>query len=1080
MTKNLRLLSVCVLLLSHWMVFGQTRTVTGTVTDNTSEPLPGVTIAVEGTTTGVVSDMDGNYNIVMPEGSDVLIFSFIGFKNQRVEVAGRSVIHVRMESSDLRLDEVVVVGYGTMKKSDLSGASVSVGEDQIKGSVITNIDQALQGRAAGVSSMATSGAPGASVSIRVRGQSTINSGAEPLYVVDGVILQGGGASGASLGLGDRLGNGNISAVSPLSTLNPSDIESMEILKDASATAIYGAQGANGVILITTKKGKSGQAKFVYDGMYGIQRQVNRLDMMNLREFADYSNTVAMDFRTTDDRPEFQDPSLLGVGTNWQDAIFQFAPMQQHQVSAQGGANGVSYYVSGSYMDQEGTIIGSEFQRYSFRVNLEAELKPWMKLGLNTAYSMTDERLGLAEGTEGIITYSLLTPPDIPIYNIDGGYASEVREGYTRINPIAKAQDEDLLLERDKLNGSIYLDINPISNLTWHSELGYDIGGSRGEVFLPEVTYGNWTRGINESSIQRNNNTYYQLKNYLTYADDYNSHSYSLMVGQEAWESEWEQQRVIGLGLPGNEVRNPVLGSEAKITSGFGSSAMASFFGRLTYNFDSRYYLTYTFRRDGSSNFGPKNRWANFHAFAGSWRFTEEAFFQDMSHVLSNGKLRFGWGQTGNSSIGGYAWGSAISRMPSGLGMGFRQSNIANPYIKWETQEQLNLGLDLGLFRDRINLVVDVYDKTSEDMLMDLQLPSYMGTRGNQSSALAPPKGNYGTINNKGIEVSLNTRNIVGAFEWETDIQWSANKNTLEALDGTANAHIEGYGQWSDVVTVTNIGEPLYNFYGYKVVGVYEDLADLQNSPKPAKYPEDGVSFDRYNTAWVGDLKFADVSGPDGKPDGVIDEYDRTNIGSPMPKFTFGVTNSFRYKNFDLALFLNGSYGNKIYNYTAMQLSNMKSVWDNQLALVTDRARLVAVDANKSYPATTIDNASIAWAWNEDISNVRVANPDTKIPRVIANDPNDNDRISDRYVEDGSYLRIKNITLGYTIPGHLTRRYSVDNVRVYMNIQNVYTFTEYSGYDPEVGVSTLSNNVYGLDNGRYPAPQVFTLGLNLSF
>jgi hypothetical protein len=297
-------------------------------------------------------------------------------------------------------------------------------------------------------------------------------------------------------------------------------------------------------------------------------------------------------------------------------------------------------------------------------------------------------------------------------------------------------------------------------------------------------------------------------------------------------------------------------------------------------------------------------------------------------------------------------------MPTGLGMGFRQSNIANPYIKWETQEQLNLGLDVGLLRDRINLVVDVYDKTSADMLMPLQLPSYMGTRGNSSSALAAPTGNYGTINNKAIEVSLNTRNIVGAFEWDTDIQWSANRNTLEALDGTANAHIEGHGQWSDVVTITNIGESLYNFYGYKVVGVYKDLADLQSSPKSAKFPEDGVSFDRYNTVWVGDLKFADLSGPDGKPDGIIDEYDRTNIGSPMPKFTFGVTNTFRYKNFDLALFLNGSYGNKIYNYTAMQLSNMKSVWDNQLALVTDRARLVAVDADKSYPATAIDNASV--------------------------------------------------------------------------------------------------------------------------
>ena len=530
MTKNLRLLSVFVLLLSHLMVFGQTKTVTGTVTDDSSSPLPGVTVVVEGTTIGVVTDIDGNYNINFPEDAQALVFSFIGFDNQRIEVGERSVINVMMQSSDLRLDEVVVVGYGTMKRSDLSGASISVGEDKIRGSVITNIDQALQGRAAGVTAMTTSGAPGGAVSIRVRGQSTINASGEPLYVVDGVILQGSGASGASLGLGDKLGNGEVSSVSPISSLNPADIESMEILKDASATAIYGAQGANGVVLITTKKGQSGAARFNYDGMYGMQRQATRLEMMNLREFADYSNTVAMDFRTSDDRSEFMDPSLLGVGTNWQDAIFQFAPMQQHQVSARGGTEAVRYFVSGSYMDQDGTIVGSEFKRYSFRTNFDADLKPWMKLGVNAAYSLTDERLGLTEGNEGIITYSLLTPPDIPIYDLNGEYASEVREGYSRINPIGKAHDEDLLLERSKLNGNIYLDITPIEKLTWHTELGFDISGTRGEVFLPVVAYGKWSRDINESSIQRNNNSFMQFKNYLTYADSFNRHSYSLMAG----------------------------------------------------------------------------------------------------------------------------------------------------------------------------------------------------------------------------------------------------------------------------------------------------------------------------------------------------------------------------------------------------------------------------------------------------------------------------------------------------------------------------------------------------------------------
>lgn len=1044
------------------------------MTDDANLPLPGVSVIISGTKSGTITDANGQYSLSVPSDSKALVFSFIGFKSQTVDIAGRIVINLQLEPEVMGINEVVVVGYGTMKKTDISSASISVSEEKIKGSVITNLDQALQGRAAGVTSMATSGAPGSSVSIRVRGQSTVNAGAEPLYVIDGVIVQGGGKSGADFGLGDKLGNGSVSAISPLSAINPNDIASMEILKDASATAIYGAQGANGVILITTKKGKAGEAKFTYDGQFGMMRQYQRIDMMNLREFAEYSNSVAGESNSLDTREEFNDPSLLGVGTNWQNAIFQQAMMKQHQVTASGGTDAVKYYVSGGYMDQEGTIIGTDFNRFTLAVNLDAQLKKWMTLGLHANFSKTDENLGLAEGTEGLVNYSLLTPPDIPIYDIDGNYASVVREGYTRVNPIAKTLDEELTLERQKVYGNIFADITPVKNLVWHAELGYDIGGSRGEVFLPAVTYGNWSRAINENSVQRNNNDYLQLKNYLTYTGKFGDHGYTAMLGQEAWESNYEFQNIFAQNLPDNNVHNPALGEDPVISYGFGSSAMSSFFGRATYSYQSRFNASYIYRRDGSSNFGPKNRWAGFHSFNASWRFTEEAFMADFKDVLSNGKIRFGWGQTGNSNIGGYLWGASISRMPTGLGMGYRQSNIANPYIQWETQEQINLGLDLGFIKDRINLVVELYDKTSEDMLMSLQLPSYMGTRGNQSSALASPMGNYGTINNKGWEVSLNTRNFVGAFEWDTDLQLSANKNKLVALDGTANAHLEGYGQWSDVVSVTNVGESLYNFYGYKVAGVYKDLADLQNSPKPAKYPADGVTFDRYNTVWVGDLKFEDLSGPNGKPDGVINEYDRTNIGSPMPKITFGLTNTFRYKNFDLSLFLQGTYGNKILNYSAINLSNMKSVWDNQLQSVTDRAVMEPIDPSITYPANG------EYAWFDDITNVQVSNPDTKTPRAIANDPNDNDRISDRYIEDGSYLRIKNLMFGYTLPQNVVSKLHVSNLKVYINIQNIYTFTKYSGYDPEVGVSTLSSNVYGLDNGRYPSPQIYTFGVNLAF
>lgn len=1046
------------------------RQIKGKVVDAAGETVIGANVLEKGTTNGVITDIDGNFVLNVSSGATLEI-SYIGYVTQTIKVTNQTSLHIVLKEDSETLDEVVVVGYGTMKKSDLSGASVSVGEDAIKGSVITNLDQSLQGRAAGVSAVSTSGAPGSSSSIRVRGQATINSNAEPLYVIDGVIVQGGGASGADFGLGDALGNGSVSTISPLSTINPADIVSMEILKDASATAIYGAQGANGVILITTKRGKAGEAKFTYDGMLAVQRQTKRLDMMNLREFANYYNEFVQ-VGELDVNGYYADPSILGKGTNWQDAVFQTALQHQHQVSAEGGTEKIKYYVSASYMDQDGTLIGSNFNRYSFRVNLDSQLKSWLKLGLSATYSSTDEDLKLADGEQGIINYSLKTVPDIPIYDIDGNYATIVREGYTNPNPIAMAMMDQVLLNRQKLTGNIFFEVTPIKNLVWHAELGYDISASRGERYKPMVDFGSWKRDSNYSSIQKNSSTFWQLKNYVTYSGMIDKHNFTAMLGQECWASNYDNISVTNTSLPSDAVHNPALGTATPVIgSGFGSSAMASFFTRLTYNYDNRYYGTYTYRYDGSSNFGPDNRWAGFHALAGSWRFSNEEFFKPLSGVISNGKLRLGWGQTGNANIGGYLWGTSIVKMSSSLGTGYRPKNIPNTSIKWESQEQWNVGLDLGFIQDRINLVVDWYKKVSNDMLMALQLPSYMGTQGNTSSRLDPPYGNYGSIENAGVEISLNTHPLIGKFQWDSDFQISFNKNKLKALSGTANAQIVGYGQWNDVVSVSNVGESLYNFYGYVCDGVYQDYEDLQKSPKPEQYPSNGV-FNRKNTVWVGDIKYKDISGPDGKPDGVINEYDKTNLGSPMPKFTFGWTNTFRYKDFDLSIFINGSYGNKVMNYLGMQLTHMNSAWENQLNSVTGRARLEPIDPDKVYPS--------GQYWYDDVTNVRVSNPEAAIPRASIQDPNDNDRISDRYVEDGSYIRLKNITLGYTFPSKLIKKFGINNLRLYANIQNLLTITGYDGYDPEIGASTQSTNVYGLDYGRYPSPTVYSFGLNVSF
>lgn len=803
----------------------------------------------------------------------------------------------------------------------------------------------------------------------------------------------------------------------------------------------------------------------------MSRQAVRLNMMNLREYAQYYNEMIEEGDIYETNPYYATPSLLGKGTNWQDEIFRTAWQHQHQLSAQGGSDKVQYYVSGSYMDQQGTIIGSNFNRFSVRTNLDAQLKKWLKLGVNATYAITNDNLKLADSNQGLIYYSLTTIPDIPVYDVNGNYSSTIREGYTSPNPVALAMMDEILLKRKKLSGNIYAELTPIKHITWRTELGFDMGESDANRYKPMIDLGGWVRSQNSISYQKNSNYFWQLKNYLTYANQWGKHSVTAMVGQECWESRWNYLSGSNTDLPSDEVHNVALATGTpSISSGFGSSAMASFFTRETYNYGDRYLGAYTYRYDGSSNFGPKNRWAGFHSVALAWRFSNEKFFEPVKKVIDNGKLRLGWGQTGNSSIGSYAWGAAITRMPSALGMGFRPSNIPNTSIRWESQEQYNVGLDLGFFNGRLNLTVDAYYKRSDDMLMSMQLPSYMGTQGNGSSKLQAPKGNYGSIENRGLEITLDAHPVqLKNFSWDSNFQISFNKNKLLSLSDTENATLVGYGQWGDVVCVSEIGKPLYNFYGYKVEGVYKDLDDIQNSAKPAKYPSDGV-FSRGNTVWVGDIKYKDVD-----ENGIIDERDRTDLGSPLPKFTFGWTNTFRYKNLDLSIFLNGSYGNKVMNYNSLTLTHMNSTWTNQLqSVVSKRARLEPIDPTIVYA----DGSK----WFDHIDNVRVKNPGTKIPHTSINDPNDNDRISDRYVEDGSFLRIKNITLGYTFPKALLNKAKIENLRVYVNIQNLYTFTKYTGYDPEVGASTQDSSglTYGLDNGRYPSPAMYSFGLNITF
>lgn len=1073
------LLALCMLFSAN--IFAQFA-VSGSVIDDLGEGAVGASVREKGTSNGVATDINGNFKLNVKSANAVLQVSYVGFQNQEVKVGGRKTIKITLVPDSKVLGETVVVGYGTMKKSDISGASVTVGEDAIKNGVITNLDQALQGHAAGVSAVQTSGAPGSSSSIRVRGTATINANAEPLYVIDGVIVQSQGQNGYAYGLGDALGNGDISTISPLASIDPQDIVSMEILKDASATAIYGAQGANGVVLITTKHGKAGEAKFNYSGSFALSRQNRRIDILDLREYSDYYNQYVNVGEATANAT-LSDNSLLGVGTNWQDAIFQTALQHNHQLSAQGGTDKVRYYVSGSYMNQEGTIIGSEFNRLSMRTNLDADLKPWLKMGVNLAYSNSNDNLKLADGDEGLVNYSLTTTPNLPIYDIDGNYASSSYEGSYNPNPIAMALLNTNKLNRQKFNGNIFFEVKFYKDLTWHTEVGFDIGSSKGDRYRPIIDLPTFHQLENRSAIQKNSNLYYQLKNYLTWSHQFDKHRVTGMIGHEAWESKYDYLSLDKSNLPSDDVHNPSLGQKLnQETYGFGSTSMVSYFTRWTYSYDDRYNATYTYRRDASSNFGPDNRWAGFHSFAASWRFSNEAFMESAQSWLSNGKIRLGWGQTGNSSIGAYKWGVGMKNQTSALGTGSRPTGIANTNIKWESQEQFNVGLDLGFLEDRIGVTIDWYRKESKDMLTRLQLPTYMGTHGNSSSWLEAPWGNYGTIRNTGLEISVNAHPFRGNFSWDIEAQVSFNKNKLVEYDGPS---LIGYGQWSDqepVVSQTLVGNSLYNFYGYVCDGLYTSLEDIQNSPTPLRPAASDGTYIKNSTVWVGDIKYKDISGPDGKPDGVINEFDRTDLGSPFPKATFGFSNTFRYKNWDLNIFVNGSIGGKIGNFTKWKLSKMNNVWTNQLDDVKNAAQLVPIDPNMDYSngVPRMGDGQLIYNWYDDIANVKIANEGTTVPRVSVGNPNWNDRWSDRYIEDGSYVRLKNISLGYTLPKAISKKFAVDNLRIYANIQNLWTITGYSGYDPEVGASTQNSYVFGLDNGRYPSPTTYSFGINVSF
>ena len=1024
----------------------QERTVTGVVTSGTDgEALIGVSVQVkERPQVGTITDFEGRYSL-QARSNETIVFSYIGFKSQEVK-ASKTVVNVELEEDSEILDEVVVVGYGTMKRSDLTGSVVSVGEDEIKQSIVTSLDQALQSKAAGVSVTQNSGTPGGGISVSIRGINSLN-GNEPLYVIDGVAISGNNDSNSSV----------------LSSINPSDVVSMEILKDASATAIYGSRASNGVVLITTKQGQAGKTRITYEGYYGLQQLPKKLGVMNLREYAEYQNLRA-EVIGFGERAEFADISLLGEGTDWQGEIFQNASMHNHQLNISGGSDNVKYSLSAGYLQQEGIAIGSDFERFSARVNMDNKITKWLSTGLRASVAQTTQNNTIDSGN--IIRTAIEQLPDTPARNPDGSWGAQAENMYGTYfsNPVAEALMRENYNRGLQMYVDFFADVTLWKGLVFRAEYAGNYYYSNTYQYTPSYDYGHYVQS-STGSRGANNGSNWTLKTYLTYNGTFGKHNISVMAGHEAQENSYETLYASRDNYLFNTIHELNMGdsSTAKNSSGRGSSAIESYYGRLNYGYDDRYLATFTVRGDGSSSFGPANRWGVFPSMALAWKINNEKFLKDVKW-LNNLKLRLGWGLVGNQSASSYAYGVTMASAASIWGTGFYAGNYPNDKLKWEETKAWNAGIDLNLFDNRVEFIFDTYLKNTDNLLMQASLPSYV------TGIINSPWVNAGAMENKGAEFTLNTVNISKKdFTWRTGITISFNKNKITKLY-TETAGLSGTIDGAQTLTYSTVGQPVGQYYGYKVVGMFKEESDFYQRDADGNFLLD-KNGNRLSVAlpenqhiakdevWVGDYIFEDLNG-----DGVIDEQDRTYLGNPEPKFSYGFNNTFTYKGFDMNIFINGVYGNKLVNLFRKDFTNpMRN--SNLLKEATGIAHVELIDP----------------AQPEEIWNVHVSNPESAtVQRLNTADGNDNNRMSSRFVEDGSYLRIKNISLGYTFPQKWTRKWHIENLRVYMNIQNAFTFTKYKGYDPEVGAYNYNVLLRGVDYARYPSQRIYTVGLNLSF
>ncbi len=958
-----------------------TAQVTGTVTDANGEPLIGATIALKGTADGTITELDGTYSINAREG--MLVFSFTGYESQEVPIEGKTRIDVVLQTANYNLNEIVVVGYGTQKKADLTTAVVVIDEASIKNRPMASAAEALQGKAAGVQVVQPSGKPGGDIAVRVRGATSVLAGNEPLYVVDGV------------------------PTTDIRGLNPSDIASMSVLKDASSAAIYGARAANGVVIITTKRGKEGKNTVTFNAYGGVSNLRKTVETLNTKDYRDLINEIA---------PGAYDQSKTGY-TNWSDEVFGIGKVQSYQLAFSGGTEKTQYLFSTNYLNQEGIVAPAKFDRYSMRLNLDNQVNRWLKMGtsVNVLRSTTEDTPDNASsGRGGVIMSALNTPPFLKIYK------DETESQYdpnpfqpSWENPIAYMFGADQKSIDTRIFGNMNAEATIFKGFSLKTNFGVDMNAHQWDYYLDpfKTNYGRNQNGLGQAD--KSNSNIWLWENTANYSTTFGESKVSLLAGSSIQKSRWSDSYISGNDFPA-DVNVTTLNAANSISASTNVQewALESFFGRATYDFKSKYLVTASVRRDGSSKLA--HHWGTMPSFSVGWRISAEPFMQNFTGIYDM-KLRAGWGKNGNQEgIPNYARYGLVNYYRTAStnplsGPASYQSTYGNPDLRWETTAQSNIGLDLSLWKGRVNFTADAYIKKTEDVLLNVQLSNSLPITSIQTNA--------GKIENRGLEFNLSTVNTAqgSPLTWSTDFNISFNKNNVLELNYTDVYYFGRIYSNNQDVAIVRKGLPLGVFFGYVSEGVN---------------PE------------TGDLDYKDVNG-----NGIFDPGDRTIIGDANPDFTYGLTNNFSWKNFDLNIFFQGSQGNDIYNATRVDLEGM---FDSK---------------NQS--------TAVLRRWTPD-------NRDTDIPRAIGGGKVDNVRNSTRFVEDGSYIRLKAITLAYNINPKSLERLKVQKLSVYVTGQNLLTITNYSGFDPEVNAFGRSATELGIDYGTYPQARTLTAGVNVEF